>query len=151
MKRRVQEKDSSDRLSQLEKVEKQGQMIASVEENEIEIWANTIQSLPAQQMQFVLNAAVGTLPHNANLHLWGKETDACPLCGERQTLIHVLNNYKVALELCRYNPRHDSILSILADTITKKLSPSSDLDSDYIQLSPTHYPDRPEARHHLVG
>ena len=50
VKRRIQEKDSNDRLSQLEKVEKQGQMIASVEENEIEIWANTVQSLPAQQM-----------------------------------------------------------------------------------------------------
>ena len=123
VKRRIQEKDSNDRLSQLEKLEKQGQMIASVEENEIEIWANTVQSLPAQQMRFVLNAVVDTLPHNANLHLWGKkETDACPLCGERQTLIHVLNNCKVALDLRRYNPRHDSVLSILADTIKEYTS-----------------------------
>ena len=111
-------------------------MIASVEGNEIEIWANTIQFLPPQQIRFVLNAAVDTLAHNANLHLWGKkETDACPLCGERQTLIHVLNNCRVALDLCRYNPRHDSVLSILADTIKKKLPPSihfsANLDSDY--------------------
>ena len=87
-------------------------------------------------MRFVLNAAVDTLAHNANLHLWGKkETDACPLCGERQTLIHVLNNCRVALDLHRYNPRHDSVLNILADTIKEKLPTSihfsADLDSDY--------------------
>ena len=77
VKRRIQEKDRSDRLSKLEKLEKQVQMIASVEENEIEIWANTVQSLPAQQMRFVLNAAVDTLPHNTNLHLWGKDETFC--------------------------------------------------------------------------
>ena len=111
-------------------------MIASVDGNEIEGWANTIQSLQSQQMRFVLNAAEDTLPHNANLHLWGKkETAACPLCGERQTLIHMLNNCRVALDLHRYNPRHDCVLSDLADTVKEKLPPSMHLSaylgSDY--------------------
>jgi len=61
VKRRVQEKDSTERLSQLKKLDKQGQVIASVDGIEIEVWAKTIQSLPSQQMRFVLNAAVDTL------------------------------------------------------------------------------------------
>ena len=41
-----------------------------------------------------LHSALDTLPHNANLHLWGRRgSNNCPLCEERQTLIHVLNNY----------------------------------------------------------
>ena len=69
----------------------------------------------------MLNAVVDTLPHNANLRLWGKkETAACPLCGERQTLIYVLNNCRVALHLRRYNHRHDSVLSVLAVTVKEK-------------------------------
>jgi len=43
VKRRVQEKDSIESLLQLKKLEKQGQMIVSVDGNEIEVWANTIQ------------------------------------------------------------------------------------------------------------
>jgi len=50
VKRRVQEKDSTERLSQLKKLDKQGQVIASVDGIEIEVWAKTIQSLPSQQM-----------------------------------------------------------------------------------------------------
>ena len=34
------------------------------------LWSKAVQSLPAEQMRFALNAAVDTLPHNANLHLW---------------------------------------------------------------------------------
>ena len=102
VKRVVQEEDGNDRLSKLKMLEKQGQMVSSVDENEIEVWANTIQSLPSQQMRFVLNAAVDTLSHNANLHLWGKkETDACPLCGERQTLIHALEQLQSSLGIAQ--------------------------------------------------
>ena len=46
VKRVVQEEDDNDRLSKLKMLEKQGQMVSSVDENEIEVWANTIQSLP---------------------------------------------------------------------------------------------------------
>ena len=96
-------------------------------------------------MRFVLNAAVDTLPHSANLHLWGKKaTDACPLCGERQTLIHALNSCRVALELRRYNHRHDGVLGVLVGIIKRKIPPSAhfsaDLFSDYFfpqHISPT--------------
>ena len=119
-KRKVTEEDDIERRSQLRKLEKKGQIIASVDRDEAKAWANTIQSFPSQLMGFTLNAAMHTLPHNANLHLWGKkDTDASPHCGERQTLIHVLNCCRVARELHRYDNRHNGVLGILADVIKK--------------------------------
>ena len=71
-------------------------------------------------MKFVLNAANDTLPHNANIALWRKSSGlsaACKLCGEKQTLCHVLNNCKVALNFRRYNHRHDEILHIITEFV----------------------------------
>ena len=64
-----------------------------------------------------MNAATDTLHNNSNLAKWqrGTSSDLCKLCGEKQTLLHVLNNCNVALQLRRYNKRHDKILSIISD------------------------------------
>ena len=71
-------------------------MLALSGDEEAKVWGKTVQTIPAEQIQFVLNAAVDILPHDANLQLWRKkECDTCPLCGERQTLIHVLNCCRV--------------------------------------------------------
>ena len=44
----------------------------------------------------------------------------------------MLNNCRVALDLRRYNHRHDSVLSVLADTVKEKLPPfSADLGPSY--------------------
>ena len=82
------------------------------------------------------HAVVNTLPHNTNQQLWRKkESDACPLCGERQTLIHVLNCCRVAQDLRRYNQRHDLVLGVIADAVRQKLPSSSgflaDLSDNY--------------------
>ena len=105
------------------------------------LWAKAIQTLPPEQTKFALNAVVDTLPHNANLQLWKKKDScACPMCGERQSLIHVLNCCSVARDLRRYNPRHDQVLQVVADTIRPKLKPmtklSVDLEGGY--TFPTH-------------
>lgn len=106
-------------------------MLATSADEEAEVWGKTIQTLPSEQMRFVLNAAVDTLPHNANLQLWKKrESDTCPLCGERQTLIHVLNCCRVARDLRRYNQRHDLVLGEIADAIRQKLPPSAGFSVD---------------------
>ena len=88
-----------------------------------------------------------TLPHNANLYLWRKkekETDTCRLCGEKQTLIHVLNCCSVARELRRFNQRCDGVLGIMADVIKEKLLLSThfsaDVGSDFnfpLHITPT--------------
>ena len=101
------------RLKHSVSLEHQGKLFRTVDANSAAVWAKTTQSLPSAQMKFTLNAASDTLPHNANLSLWRKEDQlsaACKLCGERQTLCHILNSCKVALELRRYNTRHDEVL-----------------------------------------
>ena len=93
--------------------------------NAAAVWVKFIQSLPPAQMKFALNAASDTVPHNVNLSLWRRNdhlSAACRLCGVRQTLCHVLSNCKVALELCRYNIKHDNILHIITEFLKEQVS-----------------------------
>ena len=112
-------------------------MFRSCEEGAAHVWALAPQQLPEGAWKFVLNAAHDTLPHNANLHLWGKKSSSvCPLCkAEPQTLIHVLNACKTALDGRRYNTRHDAVLAELYSTITENLPQGTrsiaDLESEY--------------------
>ena len=44
-------------------------------------------------LSFSINAVKDVLPHNVNLFHWNKkDSKACPLCWNTQTLMHVLNN-----------------------------------------------------------
>ena len=72
-------------------------------------------------MKFALNAASDTLPHNANLAQWRGHSNACKLCGARQTLLHILNHCKKALDLRRFNTRHDQVLKVIADFVGKQV------------------------------
>ena len=89
-------------------------------------------------MKFALNLATDTLPHNANLALWRKSAHlsaACKLCGERQTLCHILNNCKTALKLRRYNARHDQVLQTITKFMKQQVSEDmkvvADLEQQY--------------------
>ena len=78
-KRTTQQAEDVRRETELKSLEKQGQMMRAVTPDGAILWSKAVQSLPAEQMKFALNAAVDTLPHNANLHLWkNKESDRCP-------------------------------------------------------------------------
>ena len=112
------------RLKHSVSFEHQGKLFRTVNANAASVWAKTTQSLPSAQMKFALKAASDTLPHNANLALWRKGdhlSAACKLCGKRQTLCHVLNNCKVALELRRYNTRHNDVLRNIEEFVKDKL------------------------------
>ena len=70
-------------------------------------------------------------PTHANLHLWKKkESSSCPLCGEKQSLIHVLNACSVARDKRHYNVRHDSVLREVVATIQEFLPPTYELTAD---------------------
>ena len=59
--------------------------------NQDEIWSQVVLQLSDMVLKFVINAVQNTLPHNVNLkHLQKSESDHCPLCGNTQTLLHVL-------------------------------------------------------------
>ena len=116
---------NSKRLEHSLSLPTQGKLFKLVDTNASTIWAKACQSLPSAQMKFALNALSDTLPHNANLALWRKNehlSAACKLCGERQTLCHILNNCEVALELRRYNTRHDQILQIIEEFMKQQVS-----------------------------
>ena len=129
--RQVKSQEASDRLQQVQDLQKQGEMLRTTTSDTATVWAKAVQALPANTMKFALNAAHDTLPHNANLQLWKKkENAACPLCGERQSLLHILNNCKVARNLRRYNQRHDAVLQEIVKVIQPKLSPTTQLTAD---------------------
>jgi hypothetical protein len=78
-----------------------------------------MQTLPDIIFKFALNATLDTLPHRKNLYKWKKsDSDKCPLCGNIQSLLHVLNHCSFALEQRRYDQRHDTILARLFDLMT---------------------------------
>ena len=131
VKRATQQVDDVRRETELKSLEKQGQMMRTASPDGASLWSKAVQSLPAEKMRFALNAAVDTLAHNANLHLWKKkESDCCPPCGERQTLIHMLNNCEVALGQRRYNECHDEVLQSIANAVKKKLPPTTNFTAD---------------------
>ncbi len=77
-KRRVTDEDGDTRLTELQSLPKQGQMMASAPPDTASHWAKVIQTLPPEQTKFALNAAVDTLLHNSNLQLW-KDSRSCPV------------------------------------------------------------------------
>ena len=114
--------DHEDRLASLNSLKK-GQMFQASVPNTAEAWARVVEQLP-EDMKFPLNSALDSLPHNANLCLWNKKKNPnCTLCGERQSLIHVLNACGVAREKRRYNSRHDAVLQEISLILRKYLPP----------------------------
>ena len=98
----VQQQDQDEMLQGLRELDKQGHMSRCTDPEGAQVWAEAVEGMVDENVKFALNSAVDTLPHNANLALWKKRmNDACTLCGERQTLIHILNTCAVA---------HDSLL-----------------------------------------
>ena len=149
-KRRVSSEEEDVRLTGIQSLPRQGHqslprqghMIRATTPDIATIWAKAVQSLPDDSFKFALNAAHDTLPHNTNLHLWGKKaSDTCPLCQEdHQNLVHVLNSCKATLDLRRYNIRHDSVLTAHYESITQHLpeSASSTIDLGDKYAFPTH-------------
>ena len=84
------------------------------------MWSTVVKALPEEQMKFALNAALDVLPHNHNLK---KNSPACTLCGENQSLLHVLNNCSSAMNLRHYNCRHDLVLQEFTSAIRSLQQP----------------------------
>ena len=134
---RVAEVDTSVHLERCKALPVQGQTARQFEDRAADLWSQAVLTSPDHVMRFALNAVMDTLPHNANLHLWGKKSSSgCQLCHERQTLQHVLNHCIVALERRRYNQRHDDVLCSLFKFISSHLQPGHQVTAD---LPGEHY------------
>ena len=60
-----------------------------------------------------------------NLHIWGKiETPNCQLCARKGSLQHILSSCPKALGDGRYRWRHDQVLKVIANEVTKAMRAS---------------------------
>ena len=132
--------DDEARLDHLRSLEVQGECYRISNDMCTEIWISAVQTLPDIMYKFVLNAGLDTLPHRKNLRRWKKsDSDQCPLCGETQSLLHVLNSCRVALSQRRYDNRHDTILTRIVAFIKNQQT-----DLHIIADLPTVEYDRPD-------
>ena len=106
----IMENDSEERHSLVLASERHGEALRMAEEEAASQWDSALDTLTPFELKFSLNACQDTLPHNDNLALWKGHPCECKLCGETQTLLHILCNCPVALQLRRYNTRHDEVL-----------------------------------------
>ena len=61
-------------------------------------WKGIIYNLPHRVLSFAVRAAIDALPTFRNLQRWGKRMNGrCVLCGNSQTLHHVLSGCKTML------------------------------------------------------
>ena len=109
-----EEDEDESRLENLKGLPRQGQMMKIATPEAASTWVKSIQSLAQHVFKFALNVT-HDIPHNqnANLHLWKKRSSStCPLCHQpNQNLIHVMNNWKVALDFQRYDDRHNRAMT----------------------------------------
>ena len=120
VKRTISEADASTRKSHLLNLPVQGRMFQ--QDVDYSYWADAVSSLPDRELKFAYNAAIDTLPTNANLAMWykGQVSAQCKLCRfPSQSLKHVLNKCDEALRQHRFDPRHDAVLSVIHAFLVK--------------------------------
>ena len=90
----------------------QGNMLKLIDLENMDLtWRSIIYDLPRGVLSFAVRSAIDYLPTFSNLKKWGKRSQTkCKLCGNYETLLHVLNNCSVSLNQGRYTWRHNSIL-----------------------------------------
>jgi len=75
------------------------------------------------RISFLIRAMYDQLPTGANLARWNVAQDVkCALCGESETLQHVLSACKVALGNGRYTWRHNQVLKVVAEVLQFAIS-----------------------------
>ncbi len=112
----------------------QGKFLELLIQEEADLsWKSIIYNLPSKVLSFVVRAAIDSLPTFTNLRRWGKRMSGkCKLCGNTQTLHHVLNGCKVMLDQERYTWRHNNVLQYIHQTLSK--SPVCDTLSINVDL-----------------
>ena len=110
VKRTVSDPDHATHNSHLLGLSVQGKLFQR--DDNYSYWSDAVSSRPDREMKFAYNAAIDTLPANANLALWykGQVSSKCRLRNfPSQSLKHVLDKCEVALQQRRFNPRHDAV------------------------------------------
>ena len=136
----VTEDDAEERQSVLLASQCRGEALRAVEGEAASQWSSALERRPTAKLKFALNACQDTFPHNANLALWKGHCSSCKLCGEKQTLLHVLCNSPVALQLRRYNVRHDAVLQVVYNLLKEHLHSDQSIIADLQDQSSYVFP-----------
>ena len=97
----------------------QGNMLKLIESENADLtWRSIIYDLPRGVLSFAVRSGIDYLPTFNNLRTWGKRMQTnCKLCGNHETLLHVLNFCSVSLNQGRLTWRHNSILRHILITL----------------------------------
>ncbi len=124
VKKSLKEMTKSKWSDKIEPLVKQGNLFKLIEMSEGDLsWKSFMFNMPKGLLSFATRAAIDVLPTGDNLNTWGK-TDAvnCELCGNRSTLLHVLNGCRTALNQGRYTFRHNAIVSYVVKYLKENVS-----------------------------
>ncbi len=79
-----------------------------------------IYGLPMDVGTFLLNSMLKSLPTTDILCKWGRIiSEECALCGDRETIAHVLSSCKLMLDKGRYTCHHDSTLNKIREFVNQ--------------------------------
>jgi hypothetical protein len=87
-------------------------------------WKNLLYGPGQRLISFILNASVNSVPTPDLLKImYPKTNSSCKLCStSRCTLLHILSSCPFALTNKRYTWRHDSVLMILGESLSRLVS-----------------------------
>ena len=87
-------------------------------------------------LRFLLNSTTNTLPTPDNLRRWGvsRVELSCVLCHRVSTLRHILSGCPVALHQGRYTWRHNSVLSVIQQSIITSWNAQKDVYANTLSL-----------------
>ena len=84
------------------------------------VWSSVQKAMPRNIFNYTIRYLNNTLPNMSNMQIWGyAENKMCPLCHDPQTLGHVVAGCNIALTQGRYTWRHNSVLKIIANTLSR--------------------------------
>ena len=84
------------------------------------IWCTVQKYMPKNIFNFTIRYLNNTLSNMSNMHIWGySENKLCVLCHQVQTLGHVVAGCNVSLADGRYTWRHNSVLQVIANSLTR--------------------------------
>ena len=131
VKAKIHSEDTAARLAHTTSLQAQEPTVREFEGHAAQIWVTAISTLPEWCFKFTLNAVTDTLPHYANLCKWMKlSSSLCQLCGEYQSLAHILNSCQKTLALRRYTSRLDDVPAVIFDCCNRHLSPEMQITAD---------------------
>ncbi len=133
VKKSIKEVTKSKWSNIIEPLVKQGNLFKIAEQSEGDLsWKSYMFNLPKGLLSFATRATIDVLPSGDNLRIWGKSDKTnCELCGNKSTLLHILNACKTAIDQGRYTFRHNAIISFLVkflkDNVTDEIKVYADI------------------------